>query len=145
MGILWVASKQRQKKLSKVHVIYCLDSITRIIVWSGQHSNKLIPCGPDKIATISCGSDKMWFDFMWSRQDSNNFFFYRWKFKTTINYTLFPKRNAGSWLRLHFFWGRVYISEPDKIDMTLCQGQWPRINRKNGWIKPVFLLGKSVV
>ena len=32
----------------------------------------------------------------------------------------------------------------DKIDMTLGQGQWPRINRNNGWIKPVFLLGKSV-
>ncbi len=26
--------------------------------------------------------------------------------------TLFPKRNAGS-ARLHFFWGRVYISEPN--------------------------------
>ncbi len=33
----------------------------------------------------------------------------------------------------------------DKIDMTLHQGQWPRITRKNGWIKPAFLLGKSVV
>ena len=66
--------------------------------------------------------------------------------------TLFTKRNAGS-ARLHFFWGRVYISEPDiklllrpfdKIDMTPRQGQWPRINRINGWIKPAFLLVKSV-
>ncbi len=40
------------------------------------------------------------------------------------------------------FWGRVYISEPD---MTVGQGHLPRINRKNGWIKPVFLLGKSVL
>ena len=81
--------------------------------------------------------------------------------ETLHKYTL-PKGNTGSW-RLHLFWRRVYNSEPDimyhlhndKIDITLhCkrfsflsvgQGQWPRINRKNGCIKPAFPLGKSVL
>ena len=31
-----------------------------------------------------------------------------------------------------------------RIDMILGQTQWPRDSRKNGWIKPAFLLVKSV-
>ena len=39
---------------------------------------------------------------------------------------------------------KLLLRQFDKIDMTLGQGQWPRINRKNWWIKPAFLLVKSV-
>ncbi len=45
---------------------------------------------------------------------------------------------------LHNAPGKLLLRPFDKIDMTLGHGQWPRINRKNGWIKPAFLLGKSV-
>ena len=57
--------------------------------------------------------------------------------------TVISKRNA-TFLKLPFFWRRVYTSESEFAGFWIIVGQRPRVTRENGHIKVAFLFEKSV-